>query len=149
MSHEVFISYSPKDKSIADVICNTLENNQIQCWYAPRDIIAGKIYSDAICAAIEKSKVFILILSKNSNNSKWIKNEILLATKNNIKIIPLLVDNAKLPNDLEFILGTYSRIIVSTDKLHFHIEKLTETVKNIIKNHSYKPSILKSGETWL
>jgi len=41
MSHDIFISYSSKDKPIADGICASLETAGIRCWIAPRDIAAG------------------------------------------------------------------------------------------------------------
>ena len=34
MAHDVFISYSTKDKVIADAICANLENRGIRCWIA-------------------------------------------------------------------------------------------------------------------
>ena len=33
---DVFISYSTKNKSVADAIVSNFENNGIRCWYAPR-----------------------------------------------------------------------------------------------------------------
>jgi hypothetical protein len=36
MAHDVFISYSTKDKPIADAVCGTLERNGVRCWIAPR-----------------------------------------------------------------------------------------------------------------
>ncbi|MCJ7625258.1 MAG: toll/interleukin-1 receptor domain-containing protein [Anaerolineaceae bacterium] len=41
MSHDIFISYSSKDKIIADAAVAALEKNDIRCWYAPRDISPG------------------------------------------------------------------------------------------------------------
>ncbi|MFP4660789.1 MAG: TIR domain-containing protein [Halanaerobiales bacterium] len=38
MAHDVFISYSTRDKHVADAVCNALEYNKIRCWIAPRDI---------------------------------------------------------------------------------------------------------------
>ena len=40
-SIDVFISYSSKDKPVADAICNRLESGNLRCWYAPRDILPG------------------------------------------------------------------------------------------------------------
>ncbi len=48
MAHDVFISYSTKDKSIADAICSILESTQIRCWIAPRDITPGVPFAEAI-----------------------------------------------------------------------------------------------------
>ena len=38
MTHNVFISYSNKDKIIADKVCTKLEENNIRVWMAPRDV---------------------------------------------------------------------------------------------------------------
>lgn len=34
MAHNVFISYSSKDKTIADAVCAGLEMEKIRCWIA-------------------------------------------------------------------------------------------------------------------
>ncbi len=41
MPHDIFISYSSKDRVIADAIVSNFENNGIRCWYPPRDIDPG------------------------------------------------------------------------------------------------------------
>ena len=53
MNHDVFISYSSKEKSIADGVCHYLEANGVKCWMAPRDIPAGTDYGDLIDEAIK------------------------------------------------------------------------------------------------
>lgn len=40
--HDVFISYSMKDKVVGDAVCATLEAKRIRCWIAPRDILPGQ-----------------------------------------------------------------------------------------------------------
>jgi len=54
MVHEVFISYSSKDKQIADAACASLEHDGISCWIAPRDIEPGRVFHNAIVDAIIK-----------------------------------------------------------------------------------------------
>lgn len=48
MVHNVFLSYSSMDKQIADSVCSILEQNHIKCWIAPRDILSGKNWGEAI-----------------------------------------------------------------------------------------------------
>src|SRR6516164_3478420 len=43
---DVFVSYSSKDKHIADAAVATLEAKGIRCWIAPRDIVPGKEWSE-------------------------------------------------------------------------------------------------------
>ncbi|HXQ15450.1 MAG TPA: toll/interleukin-1 receptor domain-containing protein [Caulobacteraceae bacterium] len=42
--HDVFISYSSKDKTTADAICALLERDGAKCWIAPRDILPGEAW---------------------------------------------------------------------------------------------------------
>lgn len=67
MAHDVFISYSFEDKATADAICATLENNNIRCWIAPRDIIPGTDWGASIIDAINESNVMVLVFSQNAN----------------------------------------------------------------------------------
>ena len=52
MAHDVFISYSSKDKAVADAVCAGLEGRGIACWMAPRDIVPGVDWGAAIIDAI-------------------------------------------------------------------------------------------------
>ena len=52
MAFDVFLSYSSKDKTTADAACAALENTGIRCWIAPRDIIPGMDWGEAIVNAI-------------------------------------------------------------------------------------------------
>jgi hypothetical protein len=93
MTHDVFISYSHKDKPIADALCANLESAGFRCWVAPRDISPGQDWPTAISAAIASSRVMVLVFSADSNQSKQVGNEISLAFDNNLIIIPFKIDN--------------------------------------------------------
>ena len=67
MAHDVFISYSSKDKNTANAVCPKLENQKIRCWIAPRDVPAGQSWAGSIIDAINESKVFVLVFSDGSN----------------------------------------------------------------------------------
>jgi hypothetical protein len=92
MPHDVFISYSHKDKPIADAICANLESAGFRCWIAPRDIAPGQDWPTAISEAITLSRVMVLVFSADSNRSKQVGNEISLAFDNNLIIIPFKLD---------------------------------------------------------
>jgi hypothetical protein len=92
MPDEVFISYSHKDKPIADAICANLESAGCRCWIAPRDIAPGEDWPTAISNAIALRRVMVLVFSADSNRSKQVGNEISLAFENNLIIIPFKID---------------------------------------------------------
>lgn len=92
MAHDVFVSYSSKDKVIADSIVAELENKNIRCWYAPRDIKPGDDWGEAIAQAISGSQVFLLVFSKNSNRSQRVLDELNLAISKEIVILPFRIE---------------------------------------------------------
>lgn len=68
MAHDIFISYSSKDKQTADAICHVLESNKLKCWIAPRNIIAGKNYAEQIMYGLKNAKIVVLVFSKIHRN---------------------------------------------------------------------------------
>ena len=48
MPHDVFISYSHKDKAVADAVCHALEDRKIRCWIAPRDQVVRLDWAEQI-----------------------------------------------------------------------------------------------------
>ena len=75
-THEVFISYSSKDKTIADAVCARLEAAGVRCWIAPRNILPGADWGEAIIGAIEQCKAFVLVFSEHANVSPTVGGEL-------------------------------------------------------------------------
>jgi len=93
MAHDIFISYSSKDKPIADGICASLEREGIRCWIAPRDIAPGEDWPTAITKAISQSKIMVLVFSASSNSSDDVSRELFLAAENKSIIIPFKIED--------------------------------------------------------
>ena len=104
MVHDVFISYSSKDKVTADAICHVLEENKIKCWIAPRNIPSGKPYADGIMDAITSTKIVVLVFSSNSQGSQFVHNEINVAFSNNKPILSFKIDESMPEGELEYYL---------------------------------------------
>ncbi len=132
-SHDVFISYSGKDKATADAICEYLENQGIKCWIAPRDIPYSDTYSGAIVKAIKSSRIFILVFSSNSNKSNDVIQEVERAFQNEIPILPFRVENVQPSTDLEYFLSTPQWLNALTPPLEFHLDNLVDTVGALLK----------------
>nr|MBQ4454572.1 toll/interleukin-1 receptor domain-containing protein [Clostridia bacterium] len=64
----LFISYSSKDADMAFQLVDCLEQNNIPCWIAPRDIIPGSTYPSQIVKAIRECNGFVLIASDHVNH---------------------------------------------------------------------------------
>ena len=102
--HDVFISYSTKNSDVANKICHVLEQNNLKCWIAPRNIASGKIYIDEIADAIKSTKIVVLIYSEHSQDSKYVSNEINMAFSNNKPIISFNIDDTMPKENMEYYL---------------------------------------------
>lgn len=101
----IFISYCKNDKNLADTVCHCLEQANISCWIAPRDVRAGKSYASEIVNAISACKIVILIVSGKINESQHVLNEVNLAVENDKIILPFKIDDVALNSDYQYYLG--------------------------------------------
>ncbi|HEX2979599.1 MAG TPA: TIR domain-containing protein [Anaerolineaceae bacterium] len=132
MAHDVFISYSSKDKSVADAVCAGLENNGVRCWIAPRDILPGTAWSESIVNAIRDSKVMVIIFSANSNQSSQVAREVERAIAKDVIIIPFRIENITPSEKMEYFLGTEHWLDALTPPLEAHIRKLIYSIQLLI-----------------
>jgi adenylate cyclase len=104
-SGAVFISYASADVAVADALVATLEDHEVACWIAPRDVKAGALYAEAIVRAISDAKALVLVLSANSVASAHVGKEVERASSKRRPVIALRIDDAPLSPALEYFLG--------------------------------------------
>ena len=132
MAHDVFISYSNKDKNAADAVCSVMENNGIRCWIAPRDITPGAPFAEAIIDGIKSSKVFVLVYSSNSNQSQQVIKEVDRAVHHGLAIIPLRLEDVPMSKQLEYYVSNVHWLDALTPPLEKHINKLCKVVQMLL-----------------
>jgi len=126
-----FISYSSKDKNIADNLCAKLEINGIKVWYAPRDVKGA--YAESIVQAIDAASLFIVILSQNSLLSEHVLNEIDLAFQNfpkKIKIKPLRIDDSLFTPSFKYYLSRQHWMDATVPPLEERLNEFVNTLFN-------------------
>lgn len=106
----VFISYSSKEYNAANHTRQVLESNGIPCWMAPQSIPAGGDYATEIPNAIQKCKVFLLLLSKASQESRWVPKEVGIAITDGKAVIPFHIDDSDITGSFNFFLTNTQRI---------------------------------------
>ena len=131
--HDVFISYSSKNKNVADAIVSDFEQNGIRCWYAPRDIRPGEEWVTAITKALETSKALVLVYTDESNNSRQVMNEIAVAFNAGITIVPFKLSNEQMSSELEYYLTRVHWLDAVSKPLQENITALREYIDVIIK----------------
>lgn len=125
---DVFISHSHKDSNVANAMCHKLEESNIRCWIAPRDIPPGATWADEISKAIKLSKFMVIIFSSASNQSKQVLREIEVAISNDVVVLPFRIEDLKPSDGMEYYLSTTHWI----DAIDVNLEaKFQQLVSNI------------------
>jgi WD40 repeat protein len=132
MAQDVFISYSNKDKAIADGICANLEAAGARCWIAPRDIAPGEDWPAAINQAITKSRIMVLVFSHNSNSSEDVSRELILAANSKLVIIPFKIDNVEPEPGKQYYLARTHWLDAMNPPTREQIGILVETVTKLL-----------------
>jgi len=134
MAHNVFISYADndKDRKIAHAVCSTLESRGIQCWMAPRDILPGKHYAEAIVEAINAAQVMVLVLSSSANSSPQVLREVERASSKDIPIVTFRVEDVALKKALEYFLSSYHWLEATNLPLEASSKQLADTIERLL-----------------
>lgn len=132
MAHDVFVSHSAKDKTVAQTVVAELEEESIGCWVAPRDVVPGADWGESIINAIESSRIMVLIFSRNANDSSQIKREVERAVDKNVYIIPFRIDDIEPTKSLEYFISTAQWMDAFPPPVEQHLDFLAKTVKAIL-----------------
>jgi hypothetical protein len=140
MAHDVFISYSTQDKAAADAICHGLETNGVRCWIAPRDVMPGSDWQQAILDAIAASKAVVLVFTAHTNQSENVKKEVSAAVNAKAVVIPFMIEDVTPQGALKYHLEGVHWLDAFLPPLENHIEKLAATIKGLSGSAAEAPA---------
>ncbi len=95
---DIFISYASADRARAKLLSTALDRQGWTTWW-DRTIPPGKEYDEVIEEALDCAKCVVVLWSRTSVASSWVKTEAAEAMHRKI-LVPALIDDAKIP--LEF-----------------------------------------------
>ncbi len=79
--YSCFISHSSKDADFATRLHSRMVQEKLRVWYAPEDMRGGRKIVDQIDQAIRVHDKLLLVLSKSSMGSDWVKHEVIRAVE--------------------------------------------------------------------
>jgi Response regulator containing CheY-like receiver, AAA-type ATPase, and DNA-binding domains len=127
--HKIFISYCNENKEIAYTLCSYLEEQNLKCWIAPRDIEPMTIWPEEIIQAIQKCKIVIILLSTSANQSDNVLRELILASEQKKEIVPVRIENIVASDRLRFFLQIWQYIDVFDGDLLENLKNLSIKMK--------------------
>ena len=145
MAHNVYVCYDEKDLEMAKDVCETLENNGLECWLKNRDAGVNIIVND-IMDAIKNSKVMVLLYSETSKNSNFVNNEVNRAFAEKKSILVFQIDDSKLEGGLEFFLKN-KQWIKAYPNPEDKFEELSSKTEKLVKENSGIVHFVKEHKT--
>jgi len=88
---DIFISYKREEQAEARKLANGLERQGWIVWWDPK-LRAGEHFDDVIEAALDEAKCVIVMWSKLSVASRYVKDEATYALNRN-KLVPMAIED--------------------------------------------------------
>lgn len=115
---KIYISYNNKDHNIAQKISDELKTADHEILIDVDTLLPGEDITSTLFNALRKSEIMIVIITKNSINSKWVQNEIgaalsYTAERPNFGFFPIVIGDAVIPDSIKhklYIQGSESDI---------------------------------------
>lgn len=124
MAKTVFISYSSCDELFVKRIIEMIEKAGLSYWKAPEMIPAGSNYAREIPKAIQRCDIFLLVVSKGSQESIWVEKEVDSAINYRKTIVPVRIDDEPLNDMYRFYLNNVQMLsfVDEKDKFYKYLE---------------------------
>ncbi|MEW6690632.1 MAG: TIR domain-containing protein, partial [Pseudomonadota bacterium] len=103
----LFVSYSHKDKTRIEPIVSMIEESGRQVWMDRTGITGQAGWAGQIVRAIRQSRAVVLMASPNSYASDQVVRELYLAMNHKKPIVPIEIEPAELPDELQYILAPF------------------------------------------
>jgi hypothetical protein len=135
---DIFISYKREDQATARQLANALESEGWTVWWDPK-LRAGERFNDVIEKALNEAKCVIVLWSKRSVQSLYVKDEATHALKRK-KLIPVTIQQVELPFRFEE-LHTPSLFNWDGSKDFSEFRRLVEDISTILRLSSTRATV--------
>jgi inactive STAND/TIR domain len=89
---QVFVSYSSRDETIVRERLKPLITRGVTCWLAADCVPGGEDFAKLVEDAISRSKIVLLMATRNALSSSEVLRELILADKKGIPVVPLVLE---------------------------------------------------------
>lgn len=132
MAHDVFLSYSNRDRPVVDQILAHLEAAGLRCWIAPRDIRPGLDWAEAIVHAIRACRVMVLVSSSHALRSPRIQREVACAVDAGVAILPLRIEHVPPTEAFDDVIGPSQWLDAFPPPIEDRLVQLTRAVHGLL-----------------
>lgn len=125
-----FISHASEDREDVEILIHELERRGIDCWYSDRDILGGLDFADEIMRGLADCDSTLILLSKDSVRSPFVRREVEVATENQHILYPVRLFDVALSNELSLFLKVGEWVDLYKGAPEKIYDQLAEDIKN-------------------
>lgn len=101
-----FISHSTRDKPFVRKLAADLVASGVKVWLDEQRILVGDSIPEKIAQGLAESDFFLIVVSKNSSSSEWVKKELSNALiheieRRKVTVLPIKMDDAEMPASIK------------------------------------------------
>lgn len=130
MTKDIFISYSRRDHEFVTHLASDLHAQVAGVWFDQSTIQPGQKWHDEIMEGIDECKAFILVLSPDAAESKYVLEEVKKALELGKTIFPILYRPAQWTDEFETLVNEIQTLDLRsgsyTDNFHKLVDGLVE-----------------------
>jgi len=134
----IFVSYSSKDRQIAEDIVKVLMRSQANVWFDTVNITPGNTILEEITRGIQSAQLLILVVSKHSLKSSWVNYEWTsfidhrLRSHSPVYIIPVLIGDVRLPDAI----ARFRAIKLTNSRSSY--QKIADSAEELVARYAHK-----------
>ncbi len=131
MSPEVFISYSRNDQEKVCRVAEKLKAHGLKIWIDHQGIEGATRWSEEIVTALEGAKVMVLFASGHAFASKNVARELALASESDKNILPVFLEQAKIPASMKYQLAGIQHLDASQDSVDELASRIVQSLTSL------------------
>lgn len=126
MSKDIFISYSRRDQEFVTRLASDLDAHISGVWFDQSAIQAGEKWHDEILEGIHDCKAFILVLSPDTIESRYVREEVNKALELGKTIFPVIYRPAKWTGEFESLVRDIQTLDLRSGSYTDNFQKLVD-----------------------
>jgi len=144
MSTDIFISYSRRDQEFVTRLAADLDAHVAGVWFDQSAIQAGENWHNEILEGIAECKAFVLILSPDAMESRYVREEVNKALELGKTIFPILYRPAKWTGEFESLVEEIQTLDLRSGSYTDNFQKLVDGLieAGAVKATSYERPFL-------
>jgi len=149
MSKDIFISYSRRDQEFVTRLADDLNAQVAGVWFDQSTIQLGQKWHDEIMDGIRECKAFILVLSPDAAESKYVREEVNKALELGKTIFPILYRPGKWTGEFDSLVNEVQTLDLRSGSYIDNFQKLVDGLieAGAAKATGERPFLRQSAQT--